>query len=382
MSVFKRPGKEAYEYDFQYRNHRFCGSTGEKDRRKALAYEKDRKDEARKEVTSKLASQAAIEAPRTWDAAASRYWHEIGQYHKNAATTFACLAWLTEAIGAKTALAAIDSNKVALLVAKRRNEFRRVGNEKTKPRKVSDTTVNRTVTEPLRKVLRRAGEVWGCSVAKIIWADHMLDEPQERVREASLGEEASIIAKIGAGYAEAMDFAFRTGCRRMEIIGLRWTGVDFFTRHFTVVGKGNRSRTIPMADDVFALLWSLKDNGSDYVFTYTASRTDKRKKLVRGERYPLTDAGFKSAQRRAIKKAGVENFRPHDTRHTAATRTLRTSNMKVVQRLLGHASMETTGKYAHVMTDDIRAALNAASPVQNPVPEVAQDAKVLGENKE
>jgi integrase len=379
MSVFKRPGKDTYDYDFQYRGHRFCGSTREANKRDALAFEKARKDKAKKEVTATLAAEAAIAVPRTWEIAATRYWHEVGQHHKNADTTFACLAWLTAAIGPKTALEAIDSNKVALLVAKRRNEVRRVGKVENRNKKVGAATVNRTMIEPLRKVLRRAGELWGSPVAKIRWSEHMLDEPQERVREASLGEEANIMAEISRGYEAAMLFAFRTGCRRMEIIGLKWTSVDFFTRHFTVLGKGNRSRTIPMADDVHDLLWGLRGNGSDHVFVYAAARTDKRKGLIKGKAYPITDAGLRTAQRRAIMKAGVENFRPHDARHTAATRTLRTSNMKVVQRVLGHSSMETTGKYAHVMSEDIRAALNAASPVKITVHGSQEGAKMLKE---
>lgn len=379
MSVFKRPGKDHYEYDFQYRNHRFCGSTGEASRREAVAFEKRRKDEVRKQITAELATAAAVEVPRTWEVAASRYWHEVGQHHKNADTTFSCLAWLTENIGAKTALEAIDTNKVALLVAKRRNERRLVGKG---DRKVGPATVNRTMTEPLRKVLRRASEVWGSPVAKIRWAEHMLDEPKERVREASPSEEANIDGQLGRGYDEAMKFAFRDGCRRMEIIGLKKTDVDFFNRQFTVTGKGGRQRTIPMSDETYAQLWRLRNEPTEYVFTYIAARTDKRKKIIKGQHYPLTDSGFGSAQRRAIKKAGVTNFRPHDVRHTVATRVLRKSNLRVVQNLLGHADVTTTTKYAHALSEDIRAALNAASPVQNPVREDAEDAKMLKENGE
>jgi len=164
-----------------------------------------------------------------------------------------------------------------------------------------------------------------------------------------------------------MRFCFLNGVRRMEVIGLKKTDVDFFTRQFTVTGKGGRSRTIPMSDETFALLWRLKDDPTEYVFTYIAARTDKRKGVVKGQRYALTDAGFRLAQRRAIKNAGVTNFRPHDTRHTAATRVLRKSNLRVVQNLLGHADVTTTTKYAHAMAEDIRAALNAASPVKIPL---------------
>jgi site-specific recombinase XerD len=56
--------------------------------------------------------------------------------------------------------------------------------------------------------------------------------------------------------------------------------------------------------------------------------------------------------------AGLDDFRLHDTRHTRATRLLRTSgNLKLVQQLLGHEDIATTAKYAHATVEDLRAAL-------------------------
>src|SRR5690606_37137731 len=85
-------------------------------------------------------------------------------------------------------------------------------------------------------------------------------EPKERVREASQAEEAAFMDVLDRGYDDAVAFALLTGCRRMEIVGLTWQRVDFFTRQFTVVGKGGKSRTIPMSDAVFLLLWDQKDH--------------------------------------------------------------------------------------------------------------------------
>src|SRR5690606_31060064 len=116
-----------------------------------------------------------------------------------------------------------------------------------------------------------------------------------------------------------------------EIVGLTWQKVDFFTRQFTVTGKGGRIRTIPMSSAVFDLLWGIKDNDPEWVFTYQAARTDKRKGLYRGLRYPMTDAGLRTAMRRAVTGAGIDHLRFHDLRHTAATRILRKSNLRVVQ---------------------------------------------------
>ncbi|TIX70864.1 MAG: hypothetical protein E5V25_09225, partial [Mesorhizobium sp.] len=87
--------------------------------------------------------------------------------------------------------------------------------------------------------------------------------------------------------------------------------------------------------------------------------------LIKGNRYPLTEAGLKIAMRRAVPKSGVKNFRFHDTRHTAATRVLRKSNLKVVQDLLGHEDIKTTTKYAHAMKEDVLNAMEAASYPQN-----------------
>jgi integrase len=362
MSIYKRPGSKTYTYDFYIEGVRFQGRSEETTERGAKAWLKTKRLEAAKEV----ADMKRLNAPRTWGDASSRYWFEVGKHHVNAAVTAMNLDWLTQEIGDKTAFVAITDNVVASLVAKRRAEMRKVGNAKTVKRAVSMATVNRTMTEQLRKVWLRARDVWKVPVGEVIWKLHMLEEPQERVREASQGEEDKIMSGLGRGYDDAVAFAFLTGCRRMEIIGLKKTDVDFFTRQFTVTGKGGRTRLIPMSDQIYEILWRQRLTPTANVFTYEAARTSPKRRLVKGERYAMTDAGLRTAMRRAVEAAGIETFRFHDTRHTAATRVLRASNLRVVQKLLGHTKIDTTTKYAHAMQEDIRAALNAAGPVKSP----------------
>jgi integrase len=165
------------------------------------------------------------------------------------------------------------------------------------------------------------------------------------VREASLDEEKRLLRAMRHDYAPAVRFAILTGCRRMEIVDLAWSRVDFFGRTITIIGKGDKTRVLPMTDAVYELLWALKANHPITVFTYVAKRTRKRLSLVRGTRYPITMEGFKTAWRYRD-KSSVENFRFHDTRHTAATRTLRAGNIKIVQQMLGHEDIATTAKYA------------------------------------
>jgi len=166
------------------------------------------------------------------------------------------------------------------------------------------------------------------------------------------------MAAIRGDYAPALRFAILTGCRRAEIVGLTWQAADFFSGRFTVTGKRGRSRTIPMTTATRDLLWGLKDNHPVAVFTYQARRPGKG--FARGDHRPITLEGFKTEWRRTLARAGVVGFRFHDTRHTAATRLLRaTGNLRLPQRMLGHASLSTTLRYAHVLDDDLRAGMEA-----------------------
>lgn len=369
MSVYKRKGQDTYSYDFQLRGRRFSGDTGATTKREAARFEETRKETER----AKLAEEASFYGKElTFELASSRWWTEVGQHNAGQETILRNLLWLKTNIGAKTNLTEITDNVIASLVAKRRGE-------RIKGRAdaafVSPSTVNRTCTQPLREIIMRAKKVWKVAVADVDFGRHMLKEPQERVREASVDEEAAIMEQLERGYDDAVEFAFLSGCRRMEILGLEWPHIDFFSKRFSVTGKGGKTRTIPMSEAIYELLWKQKNYHPVKVFTYAAKRTLKKQNLVKGQRYPLTESGLKSAMRRAVPNANVKNFRFHDTRHTTATRVLRASNLRVAQILLGHRDIKTTTKYAHAIDDDVRRALNAtSSPTKSPTSdEAAQD---------
>jgi len=377
MSVYKRAAQATYSYDFQLQGRRFSGDTGATTKREAERVQVERKEAARAQILSEAAFFAD---EMTFEIAASRWWLEVGVHNKNSETTLKNLEWLKRHVGATTHLTAVTDSIVASLVARRRGE-RVKGREKANF--VSPATVNRTCTQPLREIITRAKKIWKVSVADIDFGRHMLKEPQERVREASLDEESAIMGKLARGYDVAVNFAFLSGCRRMEILGLRWTDIDFFSRRFTVTGKGDKIRTLPMSDAIYELLWAERSHHADIVFTYEAKTTRKDIKIVRGRRYPLTESGLKSAMRRAVPNAGITNFRFHDTRHTAATRILRASNLRVAQVVLGHSDIKTTTKYAHAMDQDIRDALNAASSTtKNPTTEAERTSNILGKKED
>ncbi|GEP11705.1 integrase [Methylobacterium gnaphalii] len=305
-----------------------------------------------------------IDAPMTFDVAADRFWEEVGKYYNgNARETFeASIWWLVGQIGANTLLPDITSQVVAKAVARRRGEFAKnrtmlVDGERV-PRRVTNSTVNRTVTEPLRAILSRARKIWLVPVAEINWANHRLKEPKERVREASIDEEDRILAVLPADYQIVVRFALASGCRLAEVVGLLWSDIDWGERQITVRGKGDKVDRIPLTAGMRELLFPLQDQHETKVFTYACRK--KRGARQVGDRLPVTYEGLKTTWRRSLAKSGVTDFRFHDNRHTAATRLLRAgANLKHVQHLLRHEDIATTTKYAHVTNDDLRDAMDA-----------------------
>lgn len=333
MSVYKRSGEKTYSYRFQVGGCRFSGQTGLTNKSEALKFEADERERVKN-------SAIPLNSALTFSQAASRYWTEHGQHLKMAGDLFRYFGWLEAKIGGNTMLASITDSEVANLVAMRRGEG------------VSNTTVNRSVLEPLRMIVRRTDLNWKLPVPAIDWGRHRLSEPQEVVREASPAEEDALLAAIRPDYWPVIAFALLSGCRQAEIVNLVWTDVEWFSQQIRIKGKGDKTRTIPLTKGLQEILQQEHGHHSHSVFTYRADRT--RNGLVKGQRYPITKSGLKTMWRRSRAKSGVENFRFHDLRHTAATRLLRaTGNLRLAQALLGHANIDTTQRYAHIQTADL-----------------------------
>jgi hypothetical protein len=108
-------------------------------------------------------------------------------------------------------------------VAKRRGEKSKNGGKL-----VTNATVNRTVTEPLRRLLSRAAD-WGVRFEhRIEWKRFTLPEPQERVRELASSEADRIDLAMRDDY-EPFSFARATGLRLRECF-LTWSEVDWESR--------------------------------------------------------------------------------------------------------------------------------------------------------
>lgn len=342
-----------YAYDFRIGGHRFRGSTGQTERRAAEKFVKAKRDEAKATV-----AQDAGDEPMTFAVASTRWYGERGGKRARSTEVERYLEWLQVKIGKGTLVSKIDDNVIARLVVQRQAE------------KVAGSTVNRTVLEPLRAILRRAA-LWGQKVAKIEWAEHLLEEPKERVRELTDVEEKKLFSNLRPSYQAIVRFAVLSALRRHELLAMEWEHVDWGGRRLNLVGKGEVIGFIPLSVEMERVLRSVipagETNPSGPVWLYKPERHEEGADNLTPR--PITEEGLKTEFRRARKRAGMKSskadplmgYRFHDNRHTGITRLVRDSgNLKLGQKLARHASIATTMKYAHATEDDLRKALDAA----------------------
>jgi integrase len=292
------------------------------------------------------------------DHLADRYWDEVGQHHAGANNTERDLGRLVDYFGKTKLLTELTDNDVAKLVAWRRgHRVIRSASGKEGPL-ISNATVNRSTTEVLKKLFTRAKTAWRVQFdQEPNWGAHVLPEPKERKRELRDEEAVRLDEAMRDDYAPLFAFVAATGLRQKEAVLLHWSEVNWQTRQIVKKGKGNEPVVVPITDPLRDILWPLQGHHPEAVFTYVAQRT--RGNHVKGQRYPLTISGTKTRWRRTRTAAGVTDFRFHDFRHDFATKLLRqTGNLKLVQRALNHADIKTTTRYAHVLDEEVAAALD------------------------
>jgi integrase len=268
-------------------------------------------------------------------------------------------AWLIAELGADFDLLQISDNIVARVVTKRRGERKKDG------KLVANATVNRSVRDPLRKMVRYAKKVLKVPTQEIDWGEFKLKEPTERVRDLAVAEENALFDGMRDDYTDAVDFAIKTGLRKDELIRLEWSHIDWDNRGMSIMDSKGQDAWMPIPDAAFAILLALRDMADRHplrVFTFVAKRTLPARGYVAGRRYPLTYNGLRSAWDIMRKAAGLTNYRWHDNRHAAATRALRFGgNLRGVQKMMRHADVATTAKYAHALDQDVRDVMNAGA---------------------
>jgi integrase len=144
-----------------------------------------------------------------------------------------------------------------------------------------------------------------------------------------------------------------TGIRPGTLLNSKWTDVDFEARFFRIrksIDKKSLANFVPLNDLAHATLIEWQKH---HIHKDCLSAIDNKSNawLFPSPKSPSEQlTTIKTAWRRLIKKAGIENFRFYDLRHDFASKIMmRTGNIYLVSHLLNHRQIETTKRYAHLM---------------------------------
>nr|WP_315465706.1 site-specific integrase [uncultured Rhodoferax sp.] len=268
-----------------------------------------------------------VKPKRTWDEAAERFLQET-TYKRTQAWDISMLKWFHPHLGGKELK---DINKALI------DQVRAV-----RAKGVTPGTTNRYMAL-VRAILRRACFEWE-------WIDRVpkvgqLRDKGGRIRSLTREEFSKLLAQLPEHLRDMAVFSVATGLRQSNVTRLQWKQVSIERRHLWVSAdqhKNGKAHAVPLNEAALQVLDKRKGDHPTHVFTYEGN--------------PIVQVNTK-AWRNALSRAGIDDFRWHDLRHTFATwhREAGTPTHEL-QRLGGWKTLEMVERYAHVAPEGLQVA--------------------------
>ena len=200
-------------------------------------------------------------------------------------------------------------------------------------------TVNRYLAL-VRAILLRSRDDWE-------WIDKvpkvkLFKEGSGRERSITVAQAETLVSELPAHQRDVVVFALATGLRQSNVLGLEWSHVDLAAGHAWVgagQSKNGKPIAVPLNATALEVLRRQLGKHRERVFTYAGK--------------PLGHANTR-AWRKALKRAGIGNFRWHDLRHTWASWHRQSGTpTHELQRLGGWRSSVMVERYAHLAPDHL-----------------------------
>lgn len=167
--------------------------------------------------------------------------------------------------------------------------------------------------------------------------------------------------KTAAGQRDRaiIEVLYGCGLRVSELTGLDVGAVSFEDEVVRVIGKGSKERLVPLMGSAHK---ALAEYLSDWRGELVSSRSGAAVFLnVRGGR--ISRQSVFAIVERAGRVVGIDGLHPHTLRHSFATHMLQGgADIRIVQELLGHSSIQTTQLYTHLDRSHLRMAYLSAHP--------------------
>ncbi|RFC40414.1 MAG: Site-specific recombinase XerD [Candidatus Nitrotoga sp. CP45] len=204
---------------------------------------------------------------------------------------------------------------------------------------VSNGRVNRMLSV-LRTILRKAAFDWE-------WIDRcprvkILPEPKRRVRWLIHAEAERLISELPVHLAGMVRFSLETGLRQANVTGLQWSQVDLVRRCAWIhpdQAKARKAIAVPLSSAAVLVLREWIGKHQTHVFSF------RNKPVMQPNN---------AAWNKALKRAGIDDFRWHDLRHTWASWHVQAGTpLHVLQELGGWESAEMVRRYAHLSSEHL-----------------------------
>jgi integrase len=181
-----------------------------------------------------------------------------------------------------------------------------------------------------------------CKLVSTFVEDNHID------RYLSEDEEKRLMKELPKYLKPIVICALTTGLRKSNILNLKWENINFEYGYIEILkqeNKGKKEIKLPLSKKFKKELEKIGIKESGYVFT--SHRGNKP--------YTNIDEGFKQA----CVRAGIENFRFHDLRHTVGTRLVANgSDLQTVKQYLAHSDLKTTQRYLHTVEENMLKAID------------------------
>ena len=168
--------------------------------------------------------------------------------------------------------------------------------------------------------------------------------PDEWRRLGRALREAEADGSVWPQAIAALRLLLLTGCRRQEIVTLKWDDVDRTVRELRLRHAKTGPRMVPLTPWVERVLDGI-------------ARVEGNPWVIPGRKPGTHLADLHDHWERIRDRAELENMRIHDIRHSYASRALAVGeSLTMIGRLLGHSKVTTTARYAHLARDSEKAA--------------------------
>ncbi len=151
-----------------------------------------------------------------------------------------------------------------------------------------------------------------------------------------------------------LEVLYATGIRVSELVNIKVSDIDFYKKEIRILGKGNKERIDPFGDYCLESINLFLNDGRKKILK--KHHTNCEYLIINARGKQITTRGVEKIIDDIVKKASLKkHVSPHMLRHSFATHMLNEGcDIRTVQELLGHESLESTQIYTHVSNERLR----------------------------